>query len=68
MLIAASDWFATNPRTGASALTSVGHAGSRAAIRRAEIAQHAKCLRRRAARLRAGRPPGHACHFGIARH
>jgi len=65
MLVAASDWFATNPRSGASALSGIGHAGSRSAIRRAAIAQHAKCLRRRARRLRHGRPPGHACHLGV---
>jgi enterochelin esterase-like enzyme len=66
MLIAASHWFATNPHSG-SALTQVGHQGSAAAIRRAQLAQHARCLRRRAARRRAGRPPGHACH-GPAAH
>jgi enterochelin esterase-like enzyme len=67
MLVAASNWFATNPHSGANALSGIGHAGSPAAIRRAELAQHTKCLRRRARRLRAGRPPGHACHLGIAR-
>ena len=60
MLIAASHWFATNPRT-SNALTGVGHAGSPAAIRRYQIARRAKCLRRRAAAIRAGRPPGHPC-------
>jgi enterochelin esterase-like enzyme len=62
MLIAASGWFATNPRTG-SVLTSVGHQGSPAAIRRHQRFQHEKCLRRRANNIRHGRPPGHACNF-----
>jgi hypothetical protein len=62
MLIAASGWFATNPRTG-SVLTSVGHQGSAAAIRRHQRFQHEKCLRRRANNIRHGRPPGHACNF-----
>ena len=61
MLIAASDWFATPPRKGAGALSSVGRAGSAAAIRRYDVARRRKCLRRRAARRRAGRPPGHPC-------
>jgi len=62
MLIAASSWFATNPRSG-TVLTSVGHQGSAAAILRHEIAQRAKCLRRRAVAIRHGRPPGHGCRF-----
>src|SRR5436190_4425347 len=62
MLMAASGWFGTNPRTGV-VLTSVGHQGSAAAIRRHQIAQRAKCLRRRANAIRHGRPPGHGCRF-----
>ena len=58
MLIAASQWFATRPRLGASAFTHVGNAGSTAAIRRYDIARRRRCLLRRAARRRAGRPPG----------
>jgi enterochelin esterase-like enzyme len=61
MLIAASRWFATPPRSGAGAFSHVGHAGPAAAIRRYDIARRRLCLRRRAARLRAGRPPGHPC-------
>ena len=61
MLIAASRWFATPPRQSAGALSHVGSAGSRQAIRRYDIARRKKCLRRRAARLRAGRPPGPPC-------
>jgi S-formylglutathione hydrolase FrmB len=61
MLIAASAWFATSPRSGATRFSHVGHSGSPAAIRRYDIARRHKCLRRRAARRRAGRPPGHPC-------
>jgi enterochelin esterase-like enzyme len=61
MLIAASRWFATPPRSGARAFSHIGATGSPAAIRRYDIARRAKCLRRRAARRRAGRPPGHPC-------
>ena len=60
MLIAASDWFHTNPRA-TSLLTSIGHQGSPAAIRRQSLLQHAKCLRRRANNVAQGRPPGHGC-------
>jgi len=59
MLIAASDWFHTNPRA-TSLLTSIGHQGSPAAIRRQSLLQHAKCLRRRANNIAHGRPPGHS--------
>jgi enterochelin esterase-like enzyme len=62
MLTAASQWFVTNPHTGI-VLTSVGHQGSRAAIRRHQLVQRAKCLRRRANNIRHGRPPGHGCIF-----
>lgn len=70
MLIAASDWFATSPRAGASAFTHVGSAGSKAAILRYDIARRKVCLRRRAARRRAGRPPGHPCQVitSVPRH
>lgn len=61
MLIAASHWFSTSPVRGAGAFSHVGHAGSRAAIRRYDIARRKLCLRRRAARIRAGKPPGHLC-------
>jgi enterochelin esterase-like enzyme len=61
MLIAASGWFATPPRSGAGALSGVGRAGSAAAIRRYELARRRKCLRRRGGRRAAGRPPGHPC-------
>jgi S-formylglutathione hydrolase FrmB len=61
MLIAASRWFATPPRRGAGAFSHVGSAGSPQAIRRYDIARRKQCLRRRAARRRAGRPPGHPC-------
>ena len=61
MLIAASQWFATSPRQGAGALSRAGHAGSPAAIRRYDIARRKTCLARRAARRRAGKPPGHPC-------
>jgi enterochelin esterase-like enzyme len=61
MLITASHWFATPPRSGAGAFSHVGGAGSPAAIRRYEIARRQRCLRRRAARQRAGRPLGHPC-------
>ena len=60
MLIAASQWFATNPHSG-SVLTHVGHQGSAAAIRRQSLLQRAKCLRRRANNIANGRPPGHGC-------
>lgn len=61
MLIATSRWFATPPRSSAGAFSAVGRAGSAAAIRRYQLYRRKKCLRRRAARLRAGRPPGHPC-------
>jgi S-formylglutathione hydrolase FrmB len=61
MLIAASRWFATPPREGAAAFTSVGHAGSASAIRAYDIARARKCRARRARAIRAGRPPGHPC-------
>jgi enterochelin esterase-like enzyme len=61
MLIAASQWFASPPRTGASAFTAVGHAGSANAIRAYDIARAKKCRARRARRLRAGKPPGPPC-------
>ena len=60
MLIAASHWFATNPRTG-SVLTSVGHQGSPAAIHRQNLRQYAICRHRRANNIAHGRPPGHGC-------
>jgi enterochelin esterase-like enzyme len=61
MLIAASGWFATAPRSGATRFSHVGRGGSPAAIRRYDIARRQRCLRRRAARRHAGRPPGHPC-------
>jgi enterochelin esterase-like enzyme len=61
MLIAASGWFARSPRSGASSFSGVGHAGSPAAIRRYQIMRRKLCLRRRAARRAAGKPPGHLC-------
>jgi enterochelin esterase-like enzyme len=61
MLIAASGWFATPPRSGATRFSHVGRSGSPAAIRRYDVARRRRCLRRRASRLRAGRAPGHPC-------
>jgi S-formylglutathione hydrolase FrmB len=63
MLIAASNWFATPPRNGAQAFTHVGHVGSLSAIRRYDAFRTKRCLARRAARIRAGKPPGHGCRF-----
>jgi enterochelin esterase-like enzyme len=63
MLIAASRWFATSPRSGASGFSHVGRAGSAAAIRRYDIARRHQCLLRRARARRAGRPPGHPCQI-----
>jgi enterochelin esterase-like enzyme len=61
MLTAASAWFARSPRSGTPGFSGVGHAGSAAAIRRYEIRRRELCLRRRAARRAAGKPPGHLC-------
>jgi enterochelin esterase-like enzyme len=65
MLIAASDWFATPPHRGSGAISAVGHAGSLSAIRRYDRFREKRCRARRAARIRAGRPPGHGCHFNL---
>jgi len=61
MLIAASNWFATPPRVGATAFSRTGRGGSPAAIRRYDIARRKRCLARRARAISRGRPPGHPC-------
>jgi enterochelin esterase-like enzyme len=61
MIIAASGWFNRSPRSGALGFSSTGHAGSAAAIRQYHIKRRKLCLRRRAARRAAGKPPGHPC-------
>ena len=66
MLIAASDWFHTNPRA-TSLLTSVGHQGSPAAIRRA-VAAPARQVPAPPRQQHRARPPARARLLTVGRH